>query len=53
VAKAYRTLLLDRFCQQAAQGSWFNDVEAEQGGAYEFHGLTVSLHHQIGLQHSF
>ena len=33
VAKANRKLLLDGFCQQSAQGSWVNDVEAEQGGA--------------------
>ena len=33
VAKAHRKLLFDRFCQQAAQGSWIDDVEAEQGGA--------------------
>jgi hypothetical protein len=38
VAKAHRKLLLDRFCQQAAQGSRIDDVEAEQGGAHEFHG---------------
>jgi hypothetical protein len=41
-------LLFDRFCQQAAQGSWIDDVEAEQGGANEFHGVTLSLYHQIG-----
>jgi len=38
VAKAHRKLLLDRFCQQAAHGSWVNDVEAEQGGTHEFPG---------------
>lgn len=30
------------------QGSWVKDVEAEQGGADEFHRVTVSLHHEIG-----
>lgn len=48
VSQAHRKLLFDRFCQQAAQGSWIDDVEAEQGGADEFHGVAVSLHHEIG-----
>ncbi len=48
VSQAHKKLLLDQFCQQAAQGSWIDDVEAEQGGADEFHGVTVTLHHQIG-----
>jgi hypothetical protein len=31
MAKGYCKLLLDRFCQQATQGSWIDDIEAEQG----------------------
>jgi hypothetical protein len=42
MAKAHRKLLLDRFRQQATQGSWIDDIEAEQGRAHDH------LYHQIG-----
>jgi hypothetical protein len=48
MAKSHGKLLLDRFCPQATQGSWIDDIEAEQGWAYEYHGVSIALYHQIG-----
>ncbi|MCX5954796.1 MAG: hypothetical protein NTZ40_15210 [Cyanobacteria bacterium] len=40
-------LAFDGLGQQASHAARVLDVQAEQGGADELHGVAIALHHQI------
>lgn len=42
VTEAHRKLLLDRFCQQAAKGSWIDDEEANQNSRLRSRSISPS-----------